>query len=169
MKRKNYEKELLRLRYDYSEEKGGLINKIEFNWKNKVGERIGYIHSRGYVHVNIKGMVYKEHILVWNYFNGDVPNDMQIDHIDGNRSNNRIENLRICSSFDNQHNRKKNKNNTSGYKGVTKVKNRWTAEIMCNSTKHRLGIFDTKELAAIAWNEASIKLHGVFAHQNEIK
>lgn len=100
----------------------------------------------------------------------DVDNlKCQIDHINGNTLDNRKCNLRICNNSENQMNRKTNKNNTSGFKGVysnNSKKYPWKAVIGANSKRIYLGQFKIKEDAATAYNEAAVKLHGFFAKLN---
>jgi len=105
------------------------------------------------------------HRIVMNAKDDDV-----IDHIDGNPLNNRKENLRICTQFDNQKNRGANKNNKSGYKGVcwNSEKKKWTTQLFSNGRRVYCKHFDDKETAARAYNEAALKHHGEFAKLNEI-
>lgn len=92
---------------------------------------------------------------------------MQVDHIDGNGLNNQRDNLRVCTSADNQKNRGKNSNNTSGFKGVSlhKGDNKWQARIRVNRKLILIGMFPTPELASEAYIEACRKYHGEFARK----
>lgn len=75
--------------------------------------------GHGYYAVNYMGKRMKVHRIAWClYHKKDIPDGMHIDHINGIRNDNTINNLRLASIHDNQQNRGKNKNNTSGYKGV---------------------------------------------------
>lgn len=98
------------------------------------------------------------------------PQGQIIDHIDGNRLNNQKVNLRLCNQSENLCNRPKQLNNTSGYKGVHWHIKRgcWQANIKINQVQIYLGSFKTKEDAALAYNEASIKYHKEFAYINII-
>lgn len=100
----------------------------------------------------------------------DAPKGMQVDHINGNRLDNRRENLRICTQAENCKNRKESKNNTSGYKGVSicSQTKKYKAVIQLNRKKIFLGRFKTAKEAAIAYNEAAVKYHGEFANLNKI-
>lgn len=100
--------------------------------------------------------IYK-HREVWEKANGKIPYDMQIDHINRDKLDNRLENLRAVSRSVNQHNRKLNRNNTSGHKGVYwhKQKGKWHVQIMVNRVKKSLGLYDNVEDAANAYKEAA--------------
>lgn len=95
-------------------------------------------------------------------------NNQQVDHINGNSLDNRKSNLRKCSLRQNILNRKKPKNNTSGYKGVFKIKNRWKALIGVNKKRIYLGCFLNKKDAAKAYNDAAIKYFGKFSNINKL-
>jgi hypothetical protein len=98
--------------------------------------------------------------------------DMLIDHLDGNTFNNQKKNLRICTHSENMRNSKIPINNTSGYKGVSLIKNtiteKWMATIRFNNKKNYLGSFNDPVDAARAYNAAALKYHGEFAHVNII-
>ena len=91
-----------------------------------------------------------------------------VDHINGDVTDNRRCNLRICTSQQNSCNRDKSITNTSGYKGVSSEYGKWKASIQVNRKIFNLGRFATKEQAALAYNEAAIKYHGEFARLNII-
>jgi hypothetical protein len=109
-----------------------------------------------------------EHITVLLHrFILNAPKDMQVDHINGDGLDNRRANLRICTHADNQHNRKKQKTNTSGYKGVfwNKQYKKWEVQIRAEK-KIRVGMFSDKEEAARAYDAKAKELHGEFARLN---
>lgn len=91
-----------------------------------------------------------------------------IDHIDGNRLNNQKDNLRICNNSENHMNRGKQRNNTSGYKGVTwhKKDKKWQAQIIKERKCYYLGSFVDPEDAARAYDKKAKELHGQFAKLN---
>lgn len=99
-----------------------------------------------------------------------TPQGMETDHVNGNRLDNRRENLRICSKFDNMRNRGKQANNTAGYKGVfySIRARRWRAQIRVKGKSIHLGLFDETVDAAKAYNIAALAYFGEFAHLNEI-
>ena len=87
-----------------------------------------------------------------------------VDHIDGDKLNNRLSNLRICTHSENMRNRKMSFSNISGLKGVEPTKSgTFRATIRVNKVIHRLGTFATAEAAHAAYCEASARLHGEFA------
>ncbi len=96
---------------------------------------------------------------------------MEVDHINHNGLDNRRSNLRLCTHQQNLCNRDKNSTSTKKYKGVYAHRGswRWRAQIGLNSVKIYLGMFDTPELAAQAYNVAALKYHGEFAKLNEIQ
>jgi hypothetical protein len=93
----------------------------------------------------------------------------KVDHEDCNGLNNQRSNLRVATTVQNARNRGKTSANTSGYKGVTWVKNdrRWKAQIMVAGKQIFLGNYTDPASAAAAYDAASIKLHGEFAKPNK--
>jgi hypothetical protein len=112
------------------------------------------ISSKNYYYYNINYKKIKEHrILAYTFLNLDINDkDKQIDHINGNRNDNRLENLRIVSNQQNQFNRK----NTKGY---SKQNNKFIAKIRINKKQIHLGCYDTEEEAHNAYLEAKQKYH----------
>ena len=96
----------------------------------------------------------------------DCPKGMMVDHINHDTLDNRKCNLRICTSSQNQMNRGKQSNNTSGYKGVhwCKSGSKWAAIIIVNKKYNHLGYFYSKEDAYSAYCMALEKYHGDFSH-----
>jgi len=118
--------------------------------------------------VNCKGKFYAVHSLVFMLFNGYVPE--QIDHIDRDPLNNRIENLRAANDSLQEANKGIRKNNRSGYKGVywNSQKQKWQARINKDKKAYHLGFFDDVKLAALAYNDAAFCLFNDFAYLNEV-
>lgn len=94
-----------------------------------------------------------------------APEGVAVDHINGNALDNRRVNLRLAYASGNQRNRSINRNNTSGFKGVSwdKQHGRWQAGISVNGRRKRLGLFDTAEEAHAAYAKAAQQFHGEFA------
>lgn len=134
------------------------------SWNARFSKKIaGNIGCGGYYVVCVNKQTYFNHRIIWKLFNETDPIE-QIDHIDGNVKNNKICNLREASKFQNKHNRRISKNNTSGYKGVIYNKNRNTyiATIMVNNKSIFLGSFNDPKDAHIAYSNAAINYHKEF-------
>ncbi len=113
--------------------------------------------------INGKQVKIYQHREVWEKAHGTIPADMQIDHINHDGLDNRLENLRLVTVSQNQHNRIINKNNSSGYKGVYfhKQRQKWHAEIMIGRKKKSLGLHEDPEDAHRAYLKAS---EGIFSY-----
>ena len=100
----------------------------------------------------------------------NAPEHLEVDHIDGNRLNNQRSNLRLATSSQNKMNRGPRKDNTSGCKGVSWHSQRlkWTARVKAGQKYIHLGLFDSKEAAALAYNATARQLHGEYAWLNNI-
>lgn len=109
--------------------------------------------------------VLRMHRLVLNANDGEF-----VDHINGNKLDNRRSNIRICNGAENRRNVGLRKNNISGYKGVyfAKPKGFFTAQITFENKKIHLGCFTCPIEAARAYNEAAKKYHGEFARLNDV-
>ncbi len=110
------------------------------------------------------------HEAIFQLSGQEVPPGYEIDHKDGDKLNALDDNLRICTHTQNGQNRGKQKNNTSGQKGVSWSKRvqKWRSRIMVDSKEIHLGYFDTIEDAARAYNDTAIKYFGEFAQLNDI-
>lgn len=130
-----------------------------------VGKPAGSPSSKGYLNVRFAKRLHKAHRVVWEMFNGPIPIGMQVDHINGDKTDNRLENLRLATNAENARNSGPQRNNTSGLIGVSmrKANNRWVSYIQANGNRISLGEFDTKGLAAVARAKAAIRYHGKFA------
>ena len=114
----------------------------------------------GYVRYFVNGKRYLGHRLMWLYVYGDFPVE-DIDHINRNRSDNRICNLRLVSAAENKQNQNLYKNNSSGYRGVRiyKPSGKWVAVIKANCKRFHLGYFKTQDEAIAMYESARKKLH----------
>ena len=160
--------DLLKHLFDYDKETGNLIWKVSNARSQKIGDIAGsFDTSLGYVRVGISGKRYYAHRLVFLYHKGYLPKT--IDHINGDKVDNRIGNLRAVTASQNQHNRKINSNNTSGYKGVSYYArtNKWCAKIRLESKRINLGYYKTPEEADAVVRKAREELHGSFANHGD--
>jgi hypothetical protein len=130
-----------------------------------VGSIAGHVDQRGYRRVSIETRKLLAHRVAWAIHYGADPGEMEIDHRDGNKSNNRIDNLRLATKPNNGHNARTRSDNTSGVKGVSLDRRRgtWVAQVVDGTTRHSRA-FPTIEEATAAIRTAREKLHGEFAH-----
>ena len=129
----------------------------------RAGSVAGGVDREGYRRITIGRKTYNEHRLAWAYVHGYMPKD-EIDHINGVRGDNRIENLREADRFLNTQNVLKRSNNKSGYLGVCfyKPTSKWRAQIRANKKSYFLGDFDEPEQAHEAYMAAKRNLHPGF-------
>jgi hypothetical protein len=133
-------------------------------FKHNPNKSIGTIDNNGYTRLMYKYKRYMLHRLVYEYHFGKINDNLIIDHIDGNKQNNLIENLRVATYAQNQMNRKTNLNNKLKIKGVYyhKQHNKYHARIQINNSKKHLGYFDSLEEASQAYQTAAKELFGEF-------
>jgi hypothetical protein len=145
----------------------------EFIWKKsphhsvKAGDRAGHMEKRGYWILQVNRNTIKGHRAAWAITYGYFPT-LEIDHIDNNPSNNRIDNLREVDRSKNQMNSKPPKNNSSGVKGVSycNPKKKWIAAISINKKKICIGHFNRFEDAVQARMKKEKEIHGEYAFKN---
>ena len=134
-----------------------------------IGARAGTLKKHGYRTIDIDGRRYYEHWLAWLYMTGEAPpSDKLIDHRDTNRSHNAWLNFRLANSVQHVANRRMNKTNRVGLKGVVKHGDarrakRYGAQIKINYRSRFLGWFDCPAAAHFAYAVAADQLHGEFA------
>ena len=127
-------------------------------WNNRyAGTRAFSLNNHGYRDGMIFRRMYRAHRVVWAIHHGVWP-DGQIDHINGDRDDNRIANLRLATRSANCRNTKLRKNSSSGIMGVSPFKGRWRAYIRDGGKNIHLGIFSTAAAAAAARKSAEQKL-----------
>lgn len=162
------QKEILEI-LDYNPETG------DFTWKHRSDQRDGW-NTRyagkiagsptgdGYYAISIDDIKHLAHRLAWSFVNGDFGSKL-IDHIDRNKRNNKISNLRLCTLSQNQYNRGLAKNNKSGYPGVIldKRSGKWRAQIIVEKRAKYLGVFRTPEAAHSAYMAEKVKILGKFS------
>jgi hypothetical protein len=133
-------------------------------WNPKyAGKRAGSLNCQGYCHIAIDSKNYKAHRLAWLYHYGEMPR-LDIDHINGDKSDNSIANLRIATDSQNLANAKMYSGNTSGVKGVAwdARSRKWKAYVRLRGTYHHLGYFTNIADAARARLAGAERLQGEF-------
>lgn len=131
----------------------------------KVEKNKWYILKKGYVACKINGITVYLHRMLLGY-----PDGCEVDHINGNKADNRRSNLREASRRQNEANKGPSASNSSGFKGVCfKARDRkWYACINTGGKQRSLGYYSTAEEAALAYNVAARKHFGDFAYQNVV-
>lgn len=128
----------------------------------KAGKKAGCISVHGYEIVKVGRVAYRANRLAWFIANGRWP-DGEVDHINGDRLDNRLENLRVVGRAENSQNKRSAQanNKSSGLLGVTwnKQHMRWQSKIMVNKKMHHVGYFDTPEVAHAAYLDKKRQLH----------
>lgn len=171
--------DILKESFDYNQDTGELF------WKTRprshfsslrghsvfnatfAGKVAGHAHTRNfYIEVRLMKKLYKAHRVIWKMVTGEDPKDM-IDHIDGDPSNNRFENLRICTNQENSRNagKPRSSDRTSRYMGVGFQRNRWVGSITVNG-KPIVRKFGSELEAALWYDEMATTLFGKFAKLN---
>jgi hypothetical protein len=143
----------------------------EFVWKSArpgvVRSIAGYKMKNGYVTICLDQKQYYAHRLAWLYVNGSWPT-LMLDHINGDRADNRIANLRLANQTEQNANSKIRKDNSSGIRGVYFAKDikRWRAQINVRSKWIHLGSFADFEQAKDAYEEAAFRYFGEFKRKS---
>lgn len=120
----------------------------------------GTVCKKGYRRISIDAKTYAAHRLAWLYVYGVYP-DVEMDHINRCRDDNRIQNLRLANRFVNTQNTNNRKDNVSGHRGVGwhKASSKWRARISVNNKNLNLGSFLSFDEAVNAYRQAAAKYH----------
>ena len=142
--------------FSYNPLTGALFWRVRRSSQTRMDVPAGGIDSRGYRSVHLNGFQIRSHRLVWAWVTGTDPDQVQIDHKDQNKVNNRIWNLRLCTDT-------QNRANILGMKGWCRANGRYKARLIHNGKAMYLGTYDTPEEAHAAYLSARKRLHGSFA------
>lgn len=155
--------ERLRDLFDVDVEAGTLRRKVQAGNKAKASDAVGCQNSKGYLHLQVDRKFLLVHRVIFAIVNGHVPE--QVDHINGNKLDNRPANLRAATHAENQRNARIRKANTSGVKGVSWLapRSKWQARCKVNGRDHYLGIFSDLDAAAAAVKSFREHAHKEFA------
>ena len=127
----------------------------------RAGSAAGSPTANGYSLVRLDQVAFYSHRLVYAIVTGTDPGQLQIDHVDGNRQNNNVLNLRTSTHTDNACNQPSNRGSSSKYLGVSwnRARGRWRAQIKRDRKLHFLGYHDLEEDAARAYDAAAREMH----------
>lgn len=144
---------------NYNSETGAFTWRVGSSSRTPAGSVAGSLKDCGYIIICIKNTMYRAHRLAWLYTYGEWPAE-QVDHINGVRCDNRIQNLRKASSAQNLQNlRKPHADNITGLLGVSRNRNGFRARIKVDGKVIHLGTFKTPEIAHSAYLSAKRKYH----------
>jgi hypothetical protein len=155
----------LRELLDYDPDTGIFTSRTK-RGRFRAGTTVGTLNYSGRIHIHVDHKKYLAHRLAWLYVTGEWPL-REIDHINGVPTDNRISNLREATTKQNAENRDKQRNNTSGYKGVTwsNASQKWQAQICHHGTRKYIGVFDDPREAHKAY---LAEANALFTHKDRI-
>lgn len=144
----------------YNPENGCFLWLVNRSNGVKAGDSPGRVDKEGYLRITILGKAFGAHRLAWLFWHGELPNP-GIDHINGNRLDNRISNLRLASISQNNQNRK------SVGATFNKKVGKWQAQIKKGDKSFYLGVFETKDEAIEVYRKKSVELFGEFSRWSQ--
>lgn len=145
----------------YYEPDTGYVRRKIARGSRPAGEICGAVDGKGYSQISIDNRMYRTHRIAWLLHYGDLPG-LMIDHINGDKMDNRIGNLRLASNTQNLENmRKPHADSRSGFLGVSfhPQSGKWRAQIFSKGRRHHVGLYPTPEIAHHAYLGAKRKLH----------
>jgi len=155
--------DLLNEIFTYDPETGVLERKVPSKFDNGIRSVSG---KNCYVHVRVSDKVHQSHRVIWLMVYGHIPKGMAIDHINGDKGDNRLSNLRLSTWPENTRNQCLAKDSSTGFKGVNAVGSSFRARLNTPSGRKNLGCFPTAAAAARAYDKAALANFGEFARTN---
>ena len=145
----------------------GVFTRLKSREKRYIGVIKPTVATNGYIVISLLGKLYAAHRIAWCLVYGDWPKS-HLDHINRQRADNRLSNLREATNTENLQNMGLMSNNTSGYKGVSYQKHRrkWQCHISTGSKRVFLGLYTTAKEASLAYESAAKLHHGVFYYKS---
>lgn len=156
--------DVLRRHFDYDPDTGFITWALVSARQNAVGKRAGTIGTKGYRFVTLKGVKFAAHRLAWIIHYGEFPED-QLDHVNGNRDDNRILNLRKVSARQNNQNAIRHAGGSGIRNVVPSGFGAWVVRIWAGGKQHYLGTFKDIELAEFVAIEGRRSIHGEFMYE----
>jgi hypothetical protein len=151
-----------------------LVSRVRYEDGNlywlKSGKKAGcFKRGDGYGCIRVNKKLILLHRAIWIYHNGEIPEGMDIDHVDGDRANNRIENIRLASRSQNLMNKGARRDNKAGVKHVrwNEPTKSWRVKMNIGGKHLHLGLFKTLEEATAVACAAREKYHGAFANHGQ--
>lgn len=109
---------------------GWLYRKVSTSSKARAGARAGCLKQSGYIGVMVDGRLYRAHRIIWVMCHGVIPAGMEIDHVNGDKTDNKVENLRLATRSENNRNQRGAQSNSrSGIRGVSRNHGGWRARV----------------------------------------
>jgi hypothetical protein len=140
---------------------------VSHSKKIKIGQIAGTTTVKGYRAIHVDGKIYLAHRIAWLYVFGEWPKG--IDHKNGIKSDNRIDNLRLANQSQNLANIGAKKNNELGIRGVCRYGKKYRVALNKNGKQVWIGYFESLETASLAAEKASKELHGDFSFHNRLQ
>jgi len=133
-----------------------IVAKSGVKTKYKAGMELGYLNNTGYFRCKIKNKAYHCHRVIWILINGDLKSDEYVDHIDGDKTNNRLENLRVVSKRINSMNSATRSDNVSGFKCISyrKLKQEYVVQVYDAEGKRYMKHFAIKYMGELTLSVA---------------
>lgn len=161
--KEKYSPTMLRQLFHYDPESGVVSWKAaQCRGRIKAGTAAGCVKDAGYIRIQFKGESFLAHRVAWAVHFGEWP-DGFIDHINRDRGDNRISNLRVATHAENARNRPAASHNKTGLKGVQEHRGKFRARIVCDGERVSVGTFETAEEAHSAYASAAKAMHKEFA------
>lgn len=148
-------------RFELNHKEGKLYYRTSVNSRGQKGRPAGTVNALGYTQIRIHGRSYLAHRLIFYMTFGRWPG--MLDHVNGNRSDNRASNIRECSPTENLYNSRRPTSNTSGYKGIRLEKGKYAIRMYVNGRPKRFGRTETLQEAVDKLNKIRKEHHGEFA------
>lgn len=123
---------------------------------------LGWYACGGYAAHRVGRLILMHRVIMERMLQQPIPSGLLVDHVNGDPLDNRRANLRLATPAENAQNRKQHRNNTSGYRGVSRIGDRWQARISAFGRRIHLGYHDTPQDAYRAYLDAAQTYHGRF-------